>query len=140
MILFPKPRDFEILEGTWSVPAGCEAGDLVSFYRRLKEGIDGFRLVPAPLLGKEEYGLRVGADGVEICFSGDESLFRAATSLRQMILRTGGSLPYVRIHDKPDLPRRGYMLDISRGRKPRVSTIRRIIDFLAALKYNEFQL
>lgn len=140
MILFPKPRDFEILEGNWSVPAGCEAADLVSFYRRLKEGIDGFRLVPSPLPGKEEYELRVGADGVEICFSGDESLFRAATSLRQMILRTGGSLPYVRIHDKPDLPRRGYMLDISRGRKPRVSTIRRIIDFLAALKYNEFQL
>ena len=140
MILFPKPRDLEVLEGTWSLPASAAAEDLVSFYRSLKSGIEGIRLVPSPLSGREEYELRVGADGVEIRFSGEESLFRAATSLRQMILRTGGCLPSVRIHDKPDLPRRGYMLDISRGRKPRVATIKGIIDFLASLKYNEFQL
>ena len=140
MMLFPKPRDMEIFEGTWSLPAGAAGGDLVSFFLSLKKGIDGIRLVPAPLDGKEEYILRIDGTGVEIGCAGDESLFRAATSLRQMIVRTGGSLPYVRIHDKPDLPRRGYMLDISRGRKPRVSTIQGIVDFLAALKYNEFQL
>ena len=57
-----------------------------------------------------------------------------------MLLRGKGSLPHVHIEDKPDLPRRGYMLDISRGRKPKMETIKTMIDFLAALKYNEFQL
>ncbi len=140
MILFPKPRDMEVYEGNLLLPAGAAGSDLVSFFRALKEGADGIRLIPSPLPGKEEYNLRIDESGVEICYSCDESLFRAATSLRQMILRTGGSLPFVRIHDRPDLPRRGYMLDISRGRKPRVHTIKQIIDFLAALKYNEFQL
>ena len=57
-----------------------------------------------------------------------------------MLLRGKGSLPHVHIEDKPDLPRRGYMLDISRGRKPKMETIKTMIDFRAALKYNEFQL
>ena len=140
MMLFPKPRDYEVFEGNLTFPADAPTGDLVSFFRWLKGEPDGIRLVPTSLSGKEEYLLRVDGNGVEIGFSCDESLFRAATSLRQMILRTGGCLPYMRIHDRPDLPRRGYMLDISRGRKPRVSTIKEMIDFLAALKYNEFQL
>ncbi len=140
MLLFPKPREFEILEGTLAWPVKAAEGDLVSFFRRLKAGMKGVRLVSEPLFGKEEYTLRVDAGGVEIGFSGEESLFRAATSLRQLILRSGGRLPYLRTHDRPDLPHRGYMLDISRGRMPRPETIRGIIDFLAALKYNEFQL
>ena len=140
MTLFPKPRDLEMLDGILNVPAGDAGEDLVSFFRRLKEGLSWVRLVPSPLSGKEEYLLRVDGSGVEIGYSCEESLFRAATSLRQMLLRTGGCLPQVRIHDKPDLARRGYMLDISRGKKPTVATLKGMIDFLAALKYNEFQL
>ncbi len=140
MTLFPKPRDLEMLDGILNVPAGDAGEDLVSFFRRLKEGLSWVRLVPSPLSGKEEYLLRVDGSGVEIGYSCEESLFRAVTSLRQMLLRTGGCLPQVRIHDKPDLARRGYMLDISRGKKPTVATLRGMIDFLAALKYNEFQL
>lgn len=69
-----------------------------------------------------------------------EGLFRAATSLRQMLRRGEGKLPFMRLQDKPDIARRGYMIDISRGRKPRMETIKTMIDFMAELKYNEFQL
>ncbi len=140
MLLFPTPREMEVLEGVCTFPSDSAGSSLPDFYRLLKSGMEGVCLIPSPLLEKEEYHLRTDENGVEICFSCEEGLFRAATSLRQMILRTGGRLPYLRIKDKPELPRRGYMLDISRGKKPKVSTLRGIIDFLAALKYNEFQL
>jgi len=140
MILFPQPRHMEVLDGTYSLPVRAEYRELTAFFGAVKEGMEGVSVSHNGLLGKEEYHLSIGAEGVSICVSCDEGLFRAATSLQQMLLRTGGQLPYVNIQDKPDLPRRGYMLDISRGRKPRMETIKTMIDFLAALKYNEFQL
>jgi hypothetical protein len=42
--------------------------------------------------------------------------------------------------DTPLFERRGLMLDISRNRVPTIKTLRRLIDALAALNYNELQL
>ena len=140
MILFPQPRQMEILGGVYDMPVREAYRELTAFYALVREGIEGVSVSVVPALDKEAYRLSVCQQGVAIAVSCDEGLFRAATSLHQMLLRTGGHLPCVQIEDKPDLPRRGYMLDISRGRKPRVETIKTMIDFLAALKYNEFQL
>ena len=51
-----------------------------------------------------------------------------------------GNLPFCKIKDYPEFPKRGFMLDISRGKVPKVSAITSLIDMLAELKYNEFQL
>ena len=140
MILFPQPRHLEPLGGAYAMPFPAQYRELTAFFAALKEGVPGVAIETSCMLGREEYHLTISRSGVAIAVSCDEGLFRAATSLHQMLLRTGGSLPCVQIEDKPDLPRRGYMLDISRGRKPRMETIKMMIDFLAALKYNEFQL
>ena len=140
MILFPQPRAMTLSDGEYILPMKEEYDDLVTLYQLVREGAPGISAVSAPLLEKEEYRLRVDESGVSLSAATDEGLFRAVTSLQQMIRRTGGKLPYVNIEDKPALPRRGYMLDISRGRMPKVDTIKGMIDFLAALKYNEFQL
>ena len=140
MLLFPQPRVLELSEGVFSLPVSAAADDLLSFFSSVRAGMPGIRVVSSPLLKAEEYDLRVDETGVELRASCDEGLFRAVTSLRQILLRTGGRLPYLHIEDQPSLPRRGYMLDISRGKKPRVDTLKAMIDFLAALKYNEFQL
>ena len=140
MILFPRPRNMEVLEGEYTLKGSYEALDLVAFYQSLRQASPDFSVQSAPLLGKEEYHLAIDDTGVQLQVSGDESLFRAATSLLQMIRRGKGRLPFVRIQDKPDIARRGYMLDISRGRKPNMDSIIKMIDFLASLKYNEFQL
>jgi len=139
LILFPQPRVLECFDGVYSLPRYSEL-DLVSFFRTLRAGIVGVSVKTNALLSKEAYSMTIDADGVSIAVSCEEGLFRAATSLHQMLRRTGGQLRYVHIEDQPDLPRRGYMLDISRGRKPKMETIKTMIDFLAALKYNEFQL
>ena len=140
MILFPQPRQMELFDGTFAFPAEKADSALVTFFRQLKAGLPEVHVESAPLLEREEYRLVIGSDGVELAVSCDEGLFRAAASLQQMIRSTKGQLPFARIEDKPALARRGYMLDISRGKKPRADTLKTMIDFLAALKYNEFQL
>ena len=140
MILFPQPRRLDLLEGVFSLPVRAEYHELTAFFQAVRSGIPGISVSISPMLEREEYHLSIGAQGISILAACDEGLFRAATSLHQMLLRGKGILPCVHIEDKPELPRRGYMLDISRGRKPKMETIKTMIDFLAALKYNEFQL
>ena len=140
MILFPKPQRMTLSDGVFSLPMKDEYRELTAFYRRIREGIPGIETVFTPLEHPEEYLLRVDKNGVRLTAADGEGLFRAAVTLQQMLIRGRGELPCMEIRDWPALKRRGYMLDISRGKKPRVSTIKAMIDFLAALKYNEFQL
>ena len=140
MLLFPQPRSMTLREGEYVFPAKVACIDLVAFYESVRAGLDGVRVSLTPLPGKEEYRLEVGESGVEISAGCDEGLFRAVTSLWQMVRSTKGHLPLVTVEDGPELAHRGYMLDISRGKKPTVDTLKRMIDFLSALKYNELQL
>lgn len=140
MMLFPEPRSVELLDQIYTFPMKEDTGDLAAFFHLVQAGQTEVRTARAPLLEKEEYRLTVDASGVTLESSCDEGLFRAVTTLWHMLRTTGGHLRHVRISDKPVLPRRGYMLDISRCKMPRVNTIKGMIDFLAALKYNEFQL
>lgn len=140
MILFPQPQSLTLSEGVFMLPVREAYRDLVSFYKAVQAGDPLIRVQSAPNLEKEAYRLQIDESGVLLSVSTDEGLFRAVTSLQQMVLRNEGKLPCLLIEDKPAIARRGYMLDISRGRMPRVDTIKGMIDFLAALKYNEFQL
>jgi len=64
----------------------------------------------------------------------------AMATLRQLLREFGRRLPCLKIRDWPDFPRRGVMLDISRGRVPRLKTLLELADHLADFKINEFQL
>ena len=140
MRIFPQPQTMTMAPGEYALDAALAKLSLVDFFRRVKEGVPGITLITEPLLAQEEYRLTVEAGGVTIASACEKGLFRAATTLRQMVVQGAGKLPCCAIQDKPALPRRGYMIDISRGKKPRVATIKMMIDYLAALKYNEFQL
>ena len=140
MRIFPQPQSLSFQPGEYHLPADLATLTLPDFFARIKEGVPGVRLTAEPLLAQEEYRLTVAEEGVEIASACEEGLFRAATTLRQMVMQGKGCLPCAVIQDKPALRRRGYMIDISRGKKPRMGTIKMMIDFLAELKYNEFQL
>jgi hexosaminidase len=86
------------------------------------------------------YVLNIGRDGVQIEFHETAGLWAAAATLRQLIREYGRRLPCLEIRDWPDFPRRGVMLDISRGRVPRLETLIGLVDQLADFKINEFQL
>ncbi|MBQ7866546.1 MAG: family 20 glycosylhydrolase [Clostridia bacterium] len=139
-MLFPRPRQAEYHEGFYQVKGHYDEMDLLAFYQAIHDGNEDVAVKSAPLLEKEAYQLTIVEDGVTIAASCDEGLFRAATSLHQLIRRQQGKLTLAEIDDKPELGRRGYMLDISRGRMPKVETLKTLIDFMAGLKYNELQL
>ena len=68
-------------------------------------------------------------------------MFRAATTLKQIFLqKENDELPFLKIKDKPDIKKRGIMLDVSQGRITSPETLYKLIDVMADLKYNELQL
>lgn len=139
-MLFPKEQKSEALAGKYKLKKSYAECKLIDFFNLIRCGNEDVSIVKNALLEKEEYVLSIKEEGIEITSSTDEGIYRAATSLLQLIHKQGDELNAVEIEDKPQFPRRGYMLDISRGRMPKPETIKVMVDFLSALKYNEFQL
>lgn len=91
-------------------------------------------------LGKEEYILDISKQGVFIGYGDISGAFYGMMTLNQIIEQAGYALPFLHIEDKPDFGFRGFMLDVARCKIPKKETIYKIIDMLAAFKYNQFQL
>lgn len=77
-----------------------------------------------------------------VLLGSSRGLARAEATLFQLkqVLKRSGTLPCMRIEDEPDLPVRGFMLDISRGRVPNRKTLAELVHWLWLLKYNQLQL
>jgi hexosaminidase len=90
--------------------------------------------------GPAAYTLTINTQGVSIQYREEEGLRAAIATLRQLLREYGRRLPCLIIHDHADFPKRGVMLDISRGRVPRLKTLLGLADKLADFKINEFQL
>jgi hypothetical protein len=88
----------------------------------------------------EGYAIKIDRRGVQLRFREKAGLRAASATLRQILREYGRKLPYLTIRDWPDFPRRGVMLDISRGRVPRLKTLLELAEKLADLKINELQL
>lgn len=88
----------------------------------------------------EGYTLTIDRKGVRIEYRETGGLRAAGTTLRQLVREYGRRLPYLKIRDWPDFARRGLMLDISRGRVPKLETLLDLVERLADFKINEFQL
>ncbi len=86
------------------------------------------------------YELAIDAAGVHIVASQPAGVFYGVQTLRQILMQAGAALPGLRITDWPDFPNRGVLLDISRDRVPTMATLYDLIDLLASLKINQFQL
>jgi len=88
----------------------------------------------------EYYTLVIDGSGVHITSGEPAGARAAAATLRQLLRAHGRRLPHLRIRDWPDFPRRGYLLDVSRGRVPNLATLLDLADHLADYKINELQL
>lgn len=138
-MIFPIPFRMVYEEGSYECKKIKWDEKLYDFYLNNRTGNEDITLKKENGLRMEEYELEINADGVSIVYASEAGLFRAFTSLRQL-MKDGKQLPFVKIHDRPQFERRAYMLDISRCRMPKLETIIWLIDILADLKYNEFQL
>ncbi|MBQ2614277.1 MAG: family 20 glycosylhydrolase [Clostridia bacterium] len=139
-MIFPQPKNAVYQEGSYQLKDYETNYDLVYLYEKYKNGNADVTLKLAEVYGEDRYDLTIDENGIVITYGSDCGIFRAVSSLRQLIRDGKGSVPYCEIQDEPNYPKRGYMLDISRGRMPKVDFICSLIDLLASLKYNEFEL
>ncbi|HKI70310.1 MAG TPA: glycoside hydrolase family 20 zincin-like fold domain-containing protein, partial [Verrucomicrobiae bacterium] len=78
----------------------------------------------------EFYALTISNSGIEIQFRETVGLRAATATLRQLFRQYGRRLPCLKIRDWPDFARRGVMLDISRGRVPKLETLLELVEHL----------
>jgi hypothetical protein len=128
MNLLPAPRSLKLRAGTFTLP-------------KLKPlaAIKVIRTHAAPA-HPEGYALTIDRSGVRIEFRDTPGLRAASATLRQLLREYGRRLPYLKIRDWPDFARRGVMLDISRGRVPKLETLLDLVEKLSDFKINELQL
>jgi hypothetical protein len=88
----------------------------------------------------EGYAITIDRKGVRIEFREATGLRVAMATMRQLLRQYDRHLPCLVIHDWPDFARRGVMLDISRGRVPKLETLLKLAGRLADFKLNELQL
>ena len=93
-----------------------------------------------PGIPDEGYRLDISERGIALEASCAAGLFYGRQTLDQLKRLHRENIPRLRIEDAPEFPERGYMLDISRCRVPRMDTLKRLVDLLALFKYNQLQL
>ncbi len=91
-------------------------------------------------VGRQGYTLDITPDRIRISAPTTTGAFYAVMTLTQLLRQYGRALPLLHIEDHPDFARRGVMLDISRDKVPTMKTLFELVDLLAELKVNEFQL
>jgi hypothetical protein len=90
--------------------------------------------------GSEAYRLAAAPDGIEIRASSDAGAYYALQTLRDLAAIYGKILPACTIEDAPDFRRRGVYHDCSRGKVPKLDTVKDLVTRLAHWKINELQL
>ena len=88
----------------------------------------------------QAYKISIGSGGIEIFAGADAGAYYAVQTIRDLIAIYGRSLPACVIKDEPDFNRRGVYHDCSRGKVPKLSTLKELVERLAHWKINELQL
>ncbi|MBN1973495.1 MAG: family 20 glycosylhydrolase [Sedimentisphaerales bacterium] len=88
----------------------------------------------------EAYQLVIKPDGISVHSSSSAGTYYAVQTLRDIMQIFGNSIPCLTIEDEPDFARRGVYHDCSRGKVPKLSTLKELVTRLAHWKINELQL
>lgn len=153
MIILPVPKKIEIRKEFLTLNSIRVTGDSLSKRAEyeLKQALKDagiplsdkgtaveFRIDSA--IKTQGYKITVLQSGIIVCHADEYGALYAAQTLIQIIKQTGKKIAHINIEDWPDFAVRGLMLDISRNKVPKVATLKKLIDYLAALKINQFQL
>jgi hypothetical protein len=92
------------------------------------------------ITNSEAYRLTITQTGIAIHAKTDAGAYYALQTLREMAAIYGKVLPLCKIEDEPDFRRRGVYLDCSRGKVPKLDTLKELATWLSHWKINEIQL
>ena len=146
MYIIPKPQSMTLTEEKIlvnSVVVTADCPKVLEFAQEISDpkGEVCVTFAKDEALSKEQYRLTVAKEGIAVTYGTAEGAFRGVTTLKQILdQREEGMLPCLEICDGASIDNRGYMLDISRGKIPSLEYLKKFVDILADLKYNQLQL
>lgn len=158
MILIPSPKHIEQREGQFIICHNTQIAmlDGVSYKdaKFLKNSLPAdlkiTKLLEKPkgkfiflqLSGekKESYKLEIKTDSIVISGGDSAGIFYGIQTLIQITKNYGTALPCMVIEDSPQFSVRGYLQDITRGKIPKLETLKKLADMLAHYKCNHMQL
>ena len=86
----------------------------------------------------EAYTLSIECEKITIQAEGNAGVFYAIQTLKQLFQEE--KVPCCYIEDEPDFKYRGFYHDITRGRVPKLETLKKLVDEMAYYKMNSLQL
>lgn len=101
---------------------------------------DTIRLLEDASLEEQQYRLEIAEQGVRIAGGASAGILWGIQTLRQILRQEGALLPCLLIEDAPDLAVRGFYHDVTRGRIPKLSYLKKLADLLSYYKINQLQL
>jgi hypothetical protein len=148
------------------LPLGQLERDLGSYLPRRGDGVVDVRVIrDAGVGGAEAYRITIRPADIEVAAAADAGAYYGVQTLRALLACRGraaggggggaagdggaaagaassgqAEMPCGVIEDRPDFPRRGVYLDCSRGKVPKLSTLKQLVERLAHWKVNELQL
>lgn len=152
MNIIPKPQKIEILEGFFE-PILIEKVHLEDFFddrifkelkkiniciKKVEETDAPLCLKYDPTLKEQQYQILITNNQIELKAKTLVGCFYGIKTLEQILKEE--SIPCLKIDDYPDLEVRGVMLDISRSKVPNITTLKKLVDKFATLKYNHLEL
>ncbi|ABR31079.1 beta-N-acetylhexosaminidase [Thermosipho melanesiensis] len=162
MILIPRPKKFEIKDDVFEFKSGeyifLSTKNLFKSAEKVKRVLKDFgvelfisyykgsktsiyvEVERGKIKEKSGYKLIVSSDGVKVYGNNNLGVHYGLMTLVQIIRNYGNTIPFMEIHDWPDIENRGVLIDISRDKVPKLETLYYIVDLLSELKYNQFQL
>jgi len=152
--LIPVPQKVEFTEGNFIFPstfvysvADTLKSETADFLKLLPNTKSRYSLTEANLqfryknrLADQGYSMSIKPGKIIIEYSALLGLYYALVSLKVLNQNYAGKIPCINIEDSPDLAVRGLMLDISRDKVPTKETLMTILQLIADLKYNHFEL
>jgi hexosaminidase len=150
LTLFPRPRELTLRGGWLKVPPLPHP--TAAFLKNLPATMDearaalagaaegACRIVHKPERGAEGYHIEILASGIRLNAGDAHGVLYGAQTLRQIAEQYPDELPHLEITDSPDLPVRGFMVDVSRTRVPTQAELLALIHALGRLRANQFQL
>lgn len=86
------------------------------------------------------YFLQIDQEAIRLTGNSSSGLFYGIQTLIQLARQAAPKLPALVIEDEPDFIHRGFYHDICRGKVPKLETLKWLVDQLAEMKINQFQL
>ena len=147
MILIPEVKKYEKTNGTVDVSkinwdfSQCNESRVINEAHRIADNaLDGTKVfVICGDENDESYEINIEKNSISIASKGASGAFYGLKTFSQM-LQQESRLTCGKITDYPDMPYRGFYHDISRGKIPKLDTLKELADRLSCLKINSLQL